>query len=90
VGDIGLLAQNVEILPGDRLIYTNGGGGGYGPPFEREPERVLDDVLDGWITPARAQEAYGVALREIAETSLTNTFEIDYDATNALRRARTR
>jgi N-methylhydantoinase B len=83
--DIGLLAQNVEIRPGDRLIYTNGGGGGYGPPFEREPERVLDDVLDGWITPARAQEAYGVVLREITETSLTTTFEIDHEATRARR-----
>ncbi len=82
---IGLLAEGVTLAPGDRLVYTNGGGGGYGPAVEREPARVLDDVLDGWITPAQAREAYRVALREVPDTSLTTTFEIDEQATAQLR-----
>ena len=82
---IGLLAEGVVIAPGDRLIYTNGGGGGYGPAAEREAERVLDDVLDGWITPAQARDAYRVALREVPETTLTTTFEIDEQETARLR-----
>ena len=83
--DIGLLAEGVPIRPQTRLIYTNGGGGGYGPAWEREPERVLDDVLDGWITPTKACETYCVALREIKETSLSTTYEIDWAATQRLR-----
>lgn len=39
-----------------------GGGGGYGNPFHREVERVLHDVEAGYITSARAREAYGVAV----------------------------
>ena len=38
------------------------GGGGYGPPFEREPERVLEDVRQGYVSPERAREDYGVAI----------------------------
>lgn len=83
--ELGLLAEGVKLAPGDRLIYTNGGGGGFGPALEREPARVLDDVLDGWITPEQARSAYGVVLREVPETSLTTSFEIDEEATARLR-----
>ncbi|HXP76255.1 MAG TPA: hydantoinase B/oxoprolinase family protein [Stellaceae bacterium] len=38
------------------------GGGGFGNPREREPARVLDDVLDGLITRAEAERDYGVAI----------------------------
>ncbi|MEM9784614.1 MAG: hydantoinase B/oxoprolinase family protein, partial [Pseudomonadota bacterium] len=50
---------------GDVVSYISPSGGGYGDPFEREPAKVLDDVLDGFITVEHAREAYGVALREI-------------------------
>lgn len=83
--DVGLLADNVAVVPGDRLYYVNGGGGGYGPPVEREPERVLDDVLDGWVTPEAAERRYRVALRELPETDAAVTWEIDWERTRALR-----
>ncbi|MGH7126827.1 MAG: hydantoinase B/oxoprolinase family protein, partial [Stellaceae bacterium] len=38
------------------------GGGGFGNPREREPARVLDDVLDGLITREEAERDYGVAI----------------------------
>lgn len=38
------------------------GGGGWGRPFEREPERVLRDVRDGVVSPEAARDVYGVAL----------------------------
>lgn len=82
---IGLISDGIRLQPGSRLIYTNGGGGGYGHPWTREPELVLEDVLDEWVTPDRAREDYGVVLREIPETSVSTTFEIDVDATAALR-----
>ena len=88
--NIGLLAEGVKIRPNTRLTYMNGGGGGYGPPWEREPELVLDDVLDGWVTPTKATDVYLVALREIPETSLSTTFEIDWEETGRLRETRSR
>ncbi len=38
------------------------GAGGHGDPFEREPEAVLEDVLEQKVTIAHAREAYGVVI----------------------------
>ena len=48
--------------PGDAMIVVSGGGGGHGPAWAREPERVLADLEAGYVTPAHAAAAYGVAL----------------------------
>ena len=47
---------------GDLFSHRMAGGGGYGDPFEREPERVAADVRDGRVSVAQAREAYGVVL----------------------------
>src|SRR5688572_14254779 len=39
------------------------GGGGYGDPFKRDVQRVLWDVIDGYITVGQAEKMYGVAVR---------------------------
>ena len=44
------------------------GGGGYGPPGERDPERVLRDVLEGKVSAERAREEYLVAIDGRAST----------------------
>lgn len=85
---LGMLADNIEIKSGDRLIYVNGGGGGYGPATEREPELVLEDVRDGWVSAAAASDTYGVVLREIPDTSLTIDYEVDERGTRQLRASR--
>ncbi|MER7542548.1 hydantoinase B/oxoprolinase family protein [Actinomadura sp.] len=53
----------VELADGERIVSITAGGGGYGPPTDREPERVRDDVREGWITAERARDVYGVVLR---------------------------
>ena len=40
---------------GDRLKAVGPNGGGYGDPFERDPEAVLSDVLDGYISTEQAE-----------------------------------
>ena len=40
-------------------IYTTGGGG-YGDPIDREPARVLEDLLDGRVSAEAARRDYGV------------------------------
>jgi len=52
----------VELVAGDLLSVRSCGGGGYGPPEEREPERVLRDVLEGKVSAERARAVYRVAI----------------------------
>jgi len=47
---------------GDRIRMVTGGGGGYGDPFDRPAEEVLDEVRADYITRDQAREDYGVAL----------------------------
>jgi N-methylhydantoinase B len=52
----------VELSEGERIVSITAGGGGYGPPHERDPERVRHDVVEGWISAERARDVYRVAL----------------------------
>jgi N-methylhydantoinase B len=45
---------------GDILVMEAAGGGGWGDPLLREPERVAADLEAGLITAARARDIYGV------------------------------
>ena len=62
---------------GDRVLAIGGIGGGYGDPLERQPEQILEDVLDELITRGQAKEYYGVVI--------TDKYNIDEKATRALR-----
>src|SRR6185503_18362568 len=39
------------------------GGGGYGNPFERDRQKVLWDVIEGYVTAEEAEKKYGVVIR---------------------------
>jgi N-methylhydantoinase B len=54
----------VELRDGERIVSVTAGGGGYGPPAERDPERVRHDVVEGWVTRDRARDVYRVALAD--------------------------
>ena len=45
-----------------RLVVSSPGGGGFGDPLERDPERVLRDARDGVVSAEAAREHYGVVL----------------------------
>jgi N-methylhydantoinase B len=51
-----------RVAAGDRLVLDMPGGGGYGNPLQREPERVALDVRDGLVSRELAESAYGVVL----------------------------
>jgi N-methylhydantoinase B len=70
----------IEVKNGEILGKVSGGGGGVGDPFERDPEAVLKDVINEFVTVEAARETYGVA---IDPDSMT----IDPEATRALRAA---
>jgi len=50
------------LRPGDMFRLDTPGGGGYGDPFGRDPEKVLADVREGYITGAAAERDYGVVV----------------------------
>jgi N-methylhydantoinase B len=71
----------LDLEPGESIVSMSCGGGGYGPPHEREPARVARDVREGWVSAKRAREVYRVALNVNGE--------VDPDATQALREVAT-
>jgi len=73
---------SIPLRKGDVFRHVSAGGGGFGPAFAREPERVLEDVREGKVSVAAAERRYGVVIDAA-------TMRIDESATRA-RRASTR
>jgi N-methylhydantoinase B len=75
----------VPIAAGERIMYDYGGGGGWGDALDRDPQAVLDDVLDEYVSVEGAARDYGVVL---TGTLADLTLAVDETATDALRRDR--
>jgi N-methylhydantoinase B len=54
--------DQLEVNAGDTVTFLMGGGGGYGDPFERDPERVRSDVEMGFVSREAARSDYGVVI----------------------------
>jgi N-methylhydantoinase B len=61
------------VPPRDAICLQLPGGGGFGDPRARDPQRVRDDVLDGLITPEQARRDYGVAIDASGEIDRVET-----------------
>lgn len=72
------VVANYGFEGGESFLLEATGGGGWGDPFERDPEKVLEDVIDGMVTPEGARRDYGVVIEDGA---------IDREATAELRSA---
>ena len=68
----------MSVRRGDLLHHVQPGGGGYGSPLERDPQRVLADVLDEKLSREYARREYGVVLDRTGR-------EVDQIATLSLR-----
>ncbi len=68
----------VDIKTGDVVVKLSSGGGGVGPPEERDPEMVHADVVNELVSPETARDVYKVALDP-------RTLAIDREGTRALR-----
>lgn len=67
--------------------YVTNAGGGWGHPFDRDPERVKRDVRDGYVSIDSAARDYGVVIHGDPEWDPEN-LSIDHEATRRLRGAR--
>jgi len=81
------MANGVPHASGEAFEYVYGGGGGWGNPLDRDPQRVLEDVLDEYVSTEAAEREYGVVLRGSAASG---DLRLDREATQALRAARRR
>jgi len=52
--------RNQRLKKGDALILRAGGGGGFGPPEDRDPARVAEDVRQGYVSREAARSLYKV------------------------------
>lgn len=50
---------------GDQVTVDYPGGGGYGPPLERDRCQLLDDVLDGAVSRVAARNDYGLNAEQL-------------------------
>jgi len=69
----------IAVVAGTEVELLSAGGGGYGHAYERDLERVLDDVRQGYVTVEGAKKDYGVVINEDRMT-------IDELQTSALRK----
>jgi len=54
--------QSCEFAYDDVISFQQAGAGGYGDPLARDPARVLDDVLDDYVSLGAARAEYGVVI----------------------------
>jgi len=72
-----LKVNALPLTKGTLVTCKTGGGGGYGDPFKRAPEKLLNDVAQGYLSREHVRQQYGVVI--------TGDGRIDYAATAALR-----
>jgi len=82
--------RQLDLQPGEIVKLNTPGGGGFGDSFARDPQRVLQDVVEGYVTPKGARD-YGVVVRFEGEQNelvhLPGEWVIDEAATTELRKS---
>lgn len=66
---------------GDTVTICTPGAGGWNDPLDRDPQKVLWDVVEGFISPSRAENAYGVVIIDKGD----GFYELDRPSTEGLR-----
>jgi N-methylhydantoinase B len=83
--NLGMFTTKALLRKGDRVYFASNGGGGYGLPWNRKAESVLEDVIDELLSLEKARDVYGVAIEAIDPDALE--YRIDEEETARLRAA---
>ena len=82
----------LTLAPDQRVQLNLPGGGGFGDPLERDPDQVLADVVEGYVSLAGAERDYGVVVRYTGAPGrmvrLPEDYVLDREATERLRAER--
>jgi N-methylhydantoinase B len=72
-GELEYLPEKCETLenPGDVFEHTWSGGGGFGDPLDRDPEKVFADVLNEAVSVDAARRIYGVIVNGALDREAT-------------------
>ncbi len=70
--------SNLPLNENELVSFQTGGGGGYGPPLDRNPQLVLEDVINGYVSMKSVEKDYGVVIDG-------KDMKVDMDATKKLR-----
>jgi N-methylhydantoinase B len=88
-GEVLNLKSTQQVPPERRVVMELAGGGGFGHPFQRNPQAVLRDVVNGFVSIDAARDDYGVVIRRLCPADetvvLSEDFELDETATARLR-----
>ena len=82
--NLGMFTTKAKLKKGDQLEFGSNGGGGFGLPWERKVESVLEDVIDGLLSIEKARDTYGVAITEVDADALV--YEVNQEETERLRK----
>jgi N-methylhydantoinase B len=74
---------NFALKQGAVLSMRSGGGGGFGSPHDRDPEQVLADVIDGYVSRRNASSEYGCIIQQTERE-----FSLDRSGTDLARAKR--
>lgn len=89
-GDTLPAKQHVRLDAEDLIEFRLPGGGGYGPPFERDAQAVFDDVVNGYVSTKAARDEYGVSVSYVGSPEALvrppSTYTLDRAETDRLRR----
>ncbi|HEY7165191.1 MAG TPA: hydantoinase B/oxoprolinase family protein [Candidatus Binatia bacterium] len=82
----------IDLQTDDTVHINLPGGGGFGNPMMRDPEKVLWDVIEGYVSPEQAEKEYGVGVRYDGKSDdlvkLAGNWILDESKTAELRKAR--
>ena len=62
-----------RLKTGDCFILRSAGGGGFGPPMQRDPKRVAHDVRQGYVSRKLARELYCVEIQDDGDVDASET-----------------
>ena len=74
------ITRDTVLERNEKIVQEMNGGGGYGDPLNRDPEKVRWKAREGWISLERARDVYGVVLDTNVEQ-----YAVDWAATKKLR-----
>jgi N-methylhydantoinase B len=84
-GGVYFHSEVAQVAPAGSVVRTvTNGAGGWGDPFTRDIDKVVEDVRDGYVTIAGAARDYGVVIVGDPEWE-PEGLVVDHDATTALR-----